>query len=224
MPFIGSIVSGIGKLFGGGGGESTSQKQITQEQLALAKRSQDMADRQQQLREELVNANEPFLSNIIGEGGVEDSPFYQALVRQGVSSTAQAYKGAEANLLQKANMAGFGYEQPIVGGAREGLESEKAKAFAEVPTKATLATTDLGLKGTSIRAGEAGLFNPAAALSAETQNLAGASTSQGKTDAANQSFYSGLVNAGLTLAGPILKKYGKNDEDSDTGYDDDHLD
>lgn len=219
MPFllpalpaiIGAGASVGGALLSKSG--SGGSEQLTQEQQKLAEQDQQLAQQQETQKENLVNSTQPFLSSVTGNGDVTASPFYQALVKQGTTSTAAAYRGAESNLLQKANMSGFGYNQPTVQGADTGLKSEEAKAFAAVPTSAAVNATQAGLQASGITASEAGGFQPGASESAAVGALGAANNSQAQTNAGNQAFYNGLVKAGTTLAAPILKKYGDQSDD-----------
>lgn len=72
------------------------------------------------------------------EGPVQQSPFYKALYSQGIESTSNAYDRARANMNQRANMAGFGYNQPITQGANSQLDAQEARSLADVPRSAML--------------------------------------------------------------------------------------
>lgn len=75
------------------------------------------------------------------EGPVQQSPFYKALLDTGISSTSGAYQNAQANMNQRANAAGFGYEQPINQGANAQLGAQEASALAQVPNTAMVEAT-----------------------------------------------------------------------------------
>lgn len=95
------------------------------------------------------------------EGPVEQSPFYKALKTAGTETTADSYKSAKSNVRARASAAGFGAAgQPVTEGATAGLESEEAKAQAQVPGRALTAAAPLSLEaargtqaGASTRAG-----------------------------------------------------------------------
>lgn len=222
LPFLPAIIgagASVGGALIGKSGSSSSQK-LTDEQLQLAQQDQALAQHQEDFKEGLVNSNQPFLSSLNGGSDVTQTPFYKSLVKQGISSTANAYQNAQSNLLQKANSSGFGYQQPIVQGANAGLQSEEAKAMANVPVSATINATQAGLQASGIQAGEAGGFNPGASQAAAVGATSAANASQAQTNAGNQSFYAGLLKAGNTLLQPILQKYGSGTKSNDDSQDD----
>lgn len=98
------------------------------------------------------------------EGPVEKSPFYKALKTAGTESTADSYRSAKSNVLARAKASGFGGAgQPVTEGATAGMESEEAKAQAQVPGRALTAAAPLSLEaargtqaGAGIRAGMGG--------------------------------------------------------------------
>lgn len=83
------------------------------------------------------------------EGPVQQSPFYKAMLNTGIESTSQAYDNAAANQKQKANAAGFGYNQPVTQGADNQLRAQEAKSMADVPNQALLSTAPLALQASS---------------------------------------------------------------------------
>lgn len=95
------------------------------------------------------------------EGPVEQSPFYKALKTAGTETTADSYRSAKSNVLARAKASGFGGAgQPVTEGATAGMESEEAKAQAQVPGRALTAAAPLSLEaargtqaGAGVRAG-----------------------------------------------------------------------
>ena len=135
------------------------------------------------------------------EGPVQDSPFYSALKNTGIEATSQAYDRARANTAQRANMAGFGYNQPITQGAQTSLDRSEASDLARVPQEAMLSAAPLALQA----AGQTG-----------SMGMGYGSQGLGYYDAASQQdmqrqrsgLYNNLWNLGTTIAGNVSRGVG----------------
>jgi hypothetical protein len=79
------------------------------------------------------------------EGPVQQSPFYKALLTTGIQNTSNAYDTATSNMRQRANAAGFGYNQPVEQGAENQVRQQETSALANVPQQATIAATQPAL-------------------------------------------------------------------------------
>jgi hypothetical protein len=90
------------------------------------------------------------------EGPVQDSPFYKALTTTGIENTSRAYDRAKSGMRERANMSGFGYNQPVEQGGENQLASQEASSLAEVPRDAMLSVAPLAL-GAAGQTGNAAL-------------------------------------------------------------------
>lgn len=87
------------------------------------------------------------------EGPVQKSPFYKALKTAGIESTSRAYDNARADMREKANLSGFGYNQPVEQGADRELSAAESSALARVPSEAMLEATGPALSAAGATAG-----------------------------------------------------------------------
>ena len=87
------------------------------------------------------------------EGPVNQSPFYKALKTAGTESTADAYQTARSNTTARAKAAGFGDNQPVAQGADAQVQSQEAKAEAQVPGEALVQATGPALAAAGGTAG-----------------------------------------------------------------------
>jgi hypothetical protein len=170
MPFGGLLTAGIsaggsilGGLFGGGGGA----------QADLYKKLLEMAGKDSAQRNQIIKSTEAPLSYFYA-GDPTQSGLYRDFVTSGMESTADAFNNAKANVAQRANMSGFGYNQPIAQGAQDEVNNEQAKASAQVPRQALQSTIAPELEALNIRANEAHNYNPAAYTSSAGGPAAGA--------------------------------------------------
>lgn len=128
------------------GGEATGQKlgyQNAATQQGMANQTLDRA------------------SNLI-TGNPQQTPFYKSLLTSGTQATTDAYKGAQSNLLAKANQAGFGYAQPVTQGAQAELGGEEAGALGRIPAAATQAAEQAQLEQGGLLNQQAGIESGAA--------------------------------------------------------------
>lgn len=128
-------------------GKSGQQKLA--EQQSANSIAQQQADQSQM--NNLTNAANRTLNTAQGslgqfEGPVQQSPFYKALLTSGIESTSNAYDQARANTAQRAQMAGFGYSQPITQGADNQLAAREAETQASLPREAMLETAPLTMR------------------------------------------------------------------------------
>lgn len=100
---------------------------------------------------QLTDAAQGSLSQF--EGPVQESPFYKALLTSGTEQTSRAYDNARSNMRQRANMAGFGYNQPAEQGAESQLSAREASDMARLPNEAMLATAPMTLSAAGQTAG-----------------------------------------------------------------------
>jgi len=109
----------------------------------------------QKMGEQTSQADQTKMQNYTGqaqgtlgqfEGPVQKSPFYKSLYNQGVEATSNAYDRAKANVTQRANMAGFGYNQPVTQGASSQMDAAEAKSMSQVPEQAMLGAAPLALQ------------------------------------------------------------------------------
>lgn len=80
------------------------------------------------------------------EGPVEKSPFYKAMLTNGIESTSSAYNNARSNMAAKANQAGFGYSQPIAQGGGNQMAAAEAESLARVPRDAMISAAPLSMQ------------------------------------------------------------------------------
>lgn len=122
-------------------GKKSGQEQLGQQQTtqALANQNQDQSTAMGD-----VNAAQGTYSQF--EGPVQNSPFYKSLLTTGIQDTSRAYDTARSNMAQRANAAGFGYNQPVAQGAQNQLQSQEASALANVPQQAMLGAAPLSLQ------------------------------------------------------------------------------
>jgi len=130
------------------------------------------------------------------EGPVQDSPFYKALLTQGTEATSNAYGNADANMRQKANLSGFGYNQPIAQGGEAQVASQEAGALSQLPQQAMLQASQPALQA----AGQTGQ------LAGQQGNMAvgfGGQATQEDMQAQQykNNLYSKLLNTGINAAG-----------------------
>ena len=133
------------------------------------------------------------------EGPVQQSPFYKAMLNTGIQSTSDAYQNASTNMRQRANAAGFGYNQPVTQGAQGQLDAQEAKSMSEVPEKAMLATAPLSLQAAG-QTGQMGMGYGAQGLDALNSAY---NMQKGRGGLWNQLFNAG-VGAGTGLGEAAL--------------------
>lgn len=93
------------------------------------------------------------------EGPVEESPFYKNLKRTKLESTSRAYEQGFRSQRAKANMAGFGYEQPAVIGSDTALTAEEAAELAQAAPEAFLEASDRQMDVAGRRDARAGMYS-----------------------------------------------------------------
>jgi hypothetical protein len=172
------------------GDDNPTPPQKTPEQLAEEQAAKDSA-----ARDATLAKTQPTLDQYLTPPGGDPtkSPFYGALLRTGRSATAKSYETARSASRMKANAAGFGYQQPIVQGNDTALEASEASDMAALPDKALLESTQPALQSVALETGQAGLYNPNAALG----NAVSASNNAANNKTA---LYLALLNAGNQAA------------------------
>jgi len=81
------------------------------------------------------------------------SQFRQGLGSQAASALATGGENALSNIRQRAQAAGFGFQQPITFGAEAGLQGELAKQRAQIPFQVAQAAAPLELQAAGQEAG-----------------------------------------------------------------------
>ena len=119
----------------------TGQQKVAEQQTGTSIANQN-ADTQQQ--QKLTDASQGTLSQF--EGPVQNSPFYKALLTNGIENTSRAYDTARSNMRARANQAGFGYNQPVAQGGENQVNAEETSALAKVPQTAMTEAAPLSLE------------------------------------------------------------------------------
>jgi hypothetical protein len=132
------------------------------------------------------------------EGPVQQSPFYKALLATGQDATAGAYQGAKAATAQRANAAGYGYEQPVAQGAQAQESQAEAGAEAQLPAEAAEAAEAPAIAAANTTAGEAANENTTGANYYGTASNLAAQQAQ-----ETSSLWNSLLQIPGEAAGPI---------------------
>lgn len=129
-----------------------------------------------------------------GNGDPTSSGLYKSLLTTGTEATSDAYANANANMNRKANMAGFGYEQPVTQGANAELGAEEAKSMARVPGEALQQTINPEMQAIGMQEGESSLYQPLGYFNTYA-NLANA------RDQRSSAMWNNLLSSSLGAAG-----------------------
>lgn len=70
------------------------------------------------------------------ETSPQTSPLYNTLLTTSTDATNDAYNNAKSALLTNANVAGFGYNQPVTQGGEQELETSRASNLNQLPNQA----------------------------------------------------------------------------------------
>lgn len=196
MPFIGGFLpsllgagAGIAGLFGK---KKKKKKKQSLEDLIAEFAKQEQAKRDAAVEETLPSLRQYF-------GPVKESPFYRSLLTTGLESTSKAYDQANVAVRRKAQLAGYGYEQPATQGSEQAVEAERARELAAVPREALVQATDPQFRAIGLRTGQAGLFDPLGAFGLQ------ANLEEGRRRR-RSSLWSALANLGGTVAGGYLAR------------------
>ena len=132
------------------------------------------------------------------QGPVEQSPFYKALLTTGTESTSRAYDRARANTARRAQMAGFGYEQPVTQGAQTQVDAEEASALAQVPQNSLVRASQPALQAGGVAQNTAmGYGNQ------EMDALSMADQMQQRRRRGTQGLFSAIANVAPYAAAPF---------------------
>lgn len=183
---------------------------ISQQQLDLENQQRQFANQETARAAGNQDQAQATLSQF--EGPVDQSPFYKALLTQGIESTSKAYQGAVASARSRAQQAGYGYSQPAENAAEGGIAAQGAESLAAQPGKALLGAAPMALEA----AGQTASLGNSEAGAGVSSN-AGASSSLAGANTSNQSaaqeqdlaskrksgFFKTLAGVGLLAAAPF---------------------
>jgi hypothetical protein len=136
----------------------TGQQKVAENQVGVAggQQNNDIST-QNNFTQAQIRADEQAQSGLTQfEGPVQQSPFYKALWNTGISSTSKAYDNADTAMRQRAQQAGFGYNQPITQAGDNQLRAQEASDLGSLPDRALTAAAPLDLQASGQTAGLAG--------------------------------------------------------------------
>lgn len=155
----------------------------------------------------------PELQSFYAKDATGSTPFRRALLNTKVGATSRAYDDATSRVRERAQAAGFGFEQPITMGAENAVENEKAGALARIPGEVEMEALDPEMQAMGMVQDQAGFQNT---LAGQRANLAGAYDPEGYFNTANANdqaarerksrLWSGLAGVGGQVASAAIRR------------------
>lgn len=140
-------------------------------------------------------ANQVTANNSQYNGPLNQTPFYQAMLKQGTQSTNAAYDNAGRNLKMSMESAGVGGSSGAAQGNNAAMGAQRASALSQVPTQATLSTAGMQQQANSQQAMLAAMYSGAG-----LGYYGGANTDEQNALARQSSMWNGLLQAGTGVA------------------------
>lgn len=196
-------------------GPSYEQQAIDRSNADLAAKDTQVAAAGQQIDTagQISDSITPKLESFYTLDAGGSTPFRRALLQTKVGATSRAYDNATSRVRDRAQAAGFGFEQPITAGAENAVENEKAGALARIPGEVEMEALDPEFQAMGMRQGQASFRN---SLASQRGNLAGMYDPQGYFNIANANdqaarerrarLWSGLAGVGGQLASAAIGK------------------